>query len=382
MSLPKIRIEQIGMSLVEMMVALGLSTVLGTGIIQILTGSSQTYRFHEASSRIQENGRFAMETLASKIRMARFSGCPPGNTFVNVLNTPTDWWKNFATGALVGYDGTQDFPVVAPSTSGKFTSASGDRVPGTDAIIALGSTNGFFITASSSAVSPPNFALNTRTRPVGTQLAGGSIVMVCDALRTSLFQVTKVQSGPPITAEHDSGISLFLPGNCTQHLFPSAAPPAGCTQGGTQDKYDNTTTMVDYVPTAFYIGINSSGSRSLYQFQLSVTSGSPGTASVSSQELLEGVENMQILYGEDTTGDGTIDRYTDASTPPIWANVLSVRIYLLLASLSGENLLEKPQTYFFPNDTGDGQKMGRTVTASDRRFYQVVTTTIGTRNRI
>ncbi|CAK0772508.1 type IV pilus assembly protein PilW [Gammaproteobacteria bacterium] len=380
MHLPKIKRAQVGMSLVEMMIALGLSVVLGTGIIQILTGSNQTYRFHEASSRIQENGRFAIETLASKIRMARFSGCPPGNTFVNVLNTPTDWWKNFATGALIGYDGTQGFPVVSPSTSGKFTNAGGDRVPNTDAIIALGSANGFFVTASSPAASPPSLALNTRIRPVGTRLAGGSLVMVCDSMRTTLFQVTRVQS--PASAEHDVGLSLFLPGNCTQHLFPSAAPPSGCTQGGTPDSYGTTATMVDYVPTAFYIGVNSSGSRSLYQFQLSVTFGSPSTANVSSQELLEGVENMQILYGEDTTGDGIIDRYTDASTPPVWANVLSVRIYLLLASLSGENLLEQSQTYFFPNDTGDAQKMGRTVTASDRRFYQVVTTTVGTRNRI
>ena len=66
--------------------------------------------------------------------------------------------------------------------------------------------------------------------------------------------------------------------------------------------------MVDFVPSAFYVGVSNSGnSRSLYRLQLQVTNA--GVASMETQELIEGVEDMQIHYGEDTTSDRVIDLY-------------------------------------------------------------------------
>jgi type IV pilus assembly protein PilW len=99
------------------------------------------------------------------------------------------------------------------------------------------------------------------------------------------------------------------------------------------------------------------------------------------QEMVEGVEDMQIYYGEDTTADGIADVYRDATSVTNWANVITVRINLLLASLQ-TNLASQPQTYMFPNDTGDSDKYARKVTAADRRLYLTVSVTIGIRNRL
>ena len=62
--------------MVEILVALLLSLILTTGIIQLFIGSKQTYRFHDALSRLQENGRFAIESMAADIRMAGYPNNP------------------------------------------------------------------------------------------------------------------------------------------------------------------------------------------------------------------------------------------------------------------------------------------------------------------
>ena len=90
------------------------------------------------------------------------------------------------------------------------------------------------------------------------------------------------------------------------------------------------------------------------------------------EELVEGVEDMQILYGLDSDGDQFPNQYFDADNVPDWGDVVAIRIMLLLRSLD-DFVTEDPQTYAFN---------GAQVTPNDRRIRQVFTTTIALRNRI
>jgi len=76
-------LRQTGISLVEIMIALVLSLFLSAGVIEIYLASKQSYRTQEGYSRLQENGRYAIDTLTHFIRLA---GYKPLNG--NVL--PTD----------------------------------------------------------------------------------------------------------------------------------------------------------------------------------------------------------------------------------------------------------------------------------------------------
>lgn len=67
--------HQQGMTLIEIMIALLIGAFLLGGVLQIFINSKQTYRMQEGLSRMQENGRFAMEFLSRDIRMAGFWGC-------------------------------------------------------------------------------------------------------------------------------------------------------------------------------------------------------------------------------------------------------------------------------------------------------------------
>lgn len=61
-----------GFSLVELMIALVLGLVLLGGVIQVFLSSRQTYSANEAMSRMQENGRFALEFMARSARLAGY----------------------------------------------------------------------------------------------------------------------------------------------------------------------------------------------------------------------------------------------------------------------------------------------------------------------
>ncbi|MGH8539721.1 MAG: PilW family protein [Stenotrophobium sp.] len=51
------------------------------------------------------------------------------------------------------------------------------------------------------------------------------------------------------------------------------------------------------------------------------------------QPLVSGIENMQILYGEDTDSNGYANRYVRADEVSNWANVVSVRIAVLASTV-------------------------------------------------
>jgi len=72
-------IWQGGLTLIEIMVALLIGAFLLAGVIQIFIANKQTYRVQENLSRIQENGRFAVDYLSRYIRMAGYVTKTPLN---------------------------------------------------------------------------------------------------------------------------------------------------------------------------------------------------------------------------------------------------------------------------------------------------------------
>lgn len=93
------------------------------------------------------------------------------------------------------------------------------------------------------------------------------------------------------------------------------------------------------------------------------------------EEIIQGIENMQILYGEDTTNDGDVDFYRTANSVANWNDVLSVRISLLVRTPD-----EIAQGDL---DTTDYTLNGTVVDPpDDRRQRRVFTTTIGVRNKL
>lgn len=93
------------------------------------------------------------------------------------------------------------------------------------------------------------------------------------------------------------------------------------------------------------------------------------------QELIEGIQDMQIIYGEDTDADGTPNYYVSADQVVNMEQVVTVRISLLAVTLD-DNLSLNPVAYTFPPNNPTP------TTPSDRKIRRVFNTTIALRNRL
>lgn len=133
--------------------------------------------------------------------------------------------------------------------------------------------------------------------------------------------------------------------------------------------------MMRVFSNAYFIAdsVANPGTRSLYAMALEGTNGTS-----TKRELLNNVEDMQISYGVDGDGNGTADSYVTASGVANWANVISVKIALLVRS-AGANVSTGSQPYTFMTTAGSTAES--TVTPSDRILRRVFSETAVARNR-
>lgn len=71
--------RQHGLSLIEVMVALVISTILILGVTDLFNSSLMSGRSNSELARIQENGRLAMEVIGADARLAGLQTCTTNN---------------------------------------------------------------------------------------------------------------------------------------------------------------------------------------------------------------------------------------------------------------------------------------------------------------
>lgn len=353
-----------GLSLVELMIALALGLLLMLAVGTILLAGKQSYRTNDALAEIQETGRFAMEFLRRGVRGAGGSPCGPTETIVNVLNgASSNDPMDFEGAAIMGYE---DVSTISDLPGGGPFFTLRAPLDGTDAVLAISAEDalGFSVTGHN-----PTSAQFKLSRPSEIEkpeadrsqhdLVDGDILMVCDFDHTAIFQVTNANQSN-LTIVHNTGVSGVTPGNCTKGL----GSPLDCDNAnGTPYTFGDRSQITRMVSRLFYIAENPRGVPSLYR------AGFDGQ-----EELVQGVQDMQMVYGRDTDGDGSVDRYDPANvlTGADWEDVVSVRISILVYS-EERNVLDQDQTIVFN---------GSEVTPPDRRLGRVFTSTVALRNRL
>lgn len=76
--------KQKGLSIIELMVTILLSTILLLGVMQLFSNVSQTDRANTALGRVQESGRLALELIGKDARRAGYQGCVAADTETTV----------------------------------------------------------------------------------------------------------------------------------------------------------------------------------------------------------------------------------------------------------------------------------------------------------
>lgn len=337
--------RQAGVSLIEFMIAGLIGLILTLGLFQIFISNRQAFDTTMASANVQETGRIAADVMTRSIRNADYWGCVDlANVFNNLNVTASNDVLGFGAG-IAGTDNNSD--------------SSDSVIDGTDTITLRGTRGSLGIQIDNPM--PNSSAILDVNSTSG--LAEEDIIVLSNCTGGDIFQISKITGSEKI--QHNTGGSIS-PGNSK-----NSGPCAGGGGGSNclSQLYDvGASVMIPYSET-YFIGTGVGGEPALFMSAGNMT-GTVGT--LQTIELVAGVENMQILYGEDTTANGIANEYNIASAVSDMQDVVSIRISLLVRSTSG-NVLDSPQTLSFNGAAVDG---------SDLRLRRVYTMTSTVRNRM
>ena len=367
---PLHRIMQ-GVTLIEMMISLTIGLIIIAGIGYIFLGSRQGFRSQDALSRMQEGARTAFEIMDKDIRMAGFTGCPPNPAAsgdINILSSANEWDKNLIGQPLIGYDKTSGAWSAFPAG---VTGVVGNVLRG-DALTVLRADNSQEFIASSHDTGTSQITLTA-----SHDINQGAILIAAkaDCSRTVVFQ----KSNTCTITSGSCGDAIVQHGSSSATATYALGSPAGAI-----DSFDAGSRIYRLSAVTYYIRANTDGEPALYRQALGTTTGSPSNTA---EELIEGVQDMQLLYGIDTNADRAVDSYVTAdtlTTSANWLTVLGIRVSLLMVSRQDEQgITTEPQQYSLDmNGDGDVDDTGETVTPSDRLLRKAFTTTIAVKNRL
>jgi type IV pilus assembly protein PilW len=301
--------------LVELMVALAIASLLLGALAVMFVNTSIARGELDRTSRQIESGRYAMQVMADDVRHAGYYGALntaptlPGS--VTALPDPcsstTTTIQNSLAIPLQGYtDGTGLSCVGGSAAAGYKANTAVLVVRRADTTVANATaTTGYFnIQVSGCAGDPARYVLNTDTSGVFTLHSNGA------------------PGCTPITSAPLAKITPYY----QRIYYVSTCSGTDCSASG-----------ADNIPTLKRIDIRPTGVAS------------------SPQPIVDGIENMQLDYGIDTSapGDGSPDVYTNttahsALTPSSlaeWQNIMAVRIYLLARNLDASSSFADTKTY-------------------------------------
>lgn len=310
--------RQRGLSLVEIMVAVAISMFLLGGVIQVFLGSKQSYTVNQGLSRLQENARFAFDRIAQDISAAGYTGCNESDGVDRsgqplIFNSLTDT-------ASIAYDFIN--PVTGENNTGPNAS---DKLHIRRAITATAVPFAAEMFDGTSDIQLDD------THPNYAALEQWQLMAVSDCHMTSIFMITNDPTISNGLIKHDANL-----------VSPVGQPNAGQSNLATlykgvdvNDLKNNYGSENSSQATSFRIATNQ------YDIQPS-QSGNGMSLYLNGTEMIEGVQDMQVLYGMNDDGLDGVDRYVEVDDAALAAagmnSVASIRISLTMNTVENINI--------------------------------------------
>ena len=346
MSFTKLKYET-GLTLVELMVALVLGLFLTGLVATIYLGSKQSYSMSTQIARSQEGTRFTTNFLKKDLRMAAYTECSRQTRVNSLLKTPMVdeagifGWEYDGTGAsntafnltYQDIDPSGDIAAARTSNTGaasKWVSSAGvlpatlhDLEPLTGSDILLVKREEQLNLEIVPITNATNRTFNTSSIIQG-QVDRGTIVKIgnCNLQDKFQNQVPSNNINARLRALENLTGGNYLPGNVDDTAFSWSAAWSASDR------------LYKEVTTIYYVGTGASGIPSLFRLVSDCGLSPDCRGRSAASEVVEGVESMQVLYGEDTdtTPDGVANIYRSADGVGDFNNVVSVKLGLLIRS--------------------------------------------------
>lgn len=298
-----------GFSLVELMVAMTISLLLLAGVIQIYIDSKRNYAIQESLSRLQESGRYAVGFMNQDIRLTGYFG---GNS------DPAE------------ISGSQ--PPIAPqrycTTDTRWARMLGQPVFGLNNTLNDGVSD-YSACINSNPANPNN----------GDYIQGDIIVLrhvipaaVITYEPNRLYLRTSFQEGKLFPGRDESSNTLSDAPAFTYSLAAHAY------YIGYQETRCNNNNIL--LPTLYRKALGNNGQPV-------------------QEELVRGIEDLELRYGIDSNNDGSVNRYLNADQVTLnayWPRVASARFWILVradcpvAGYNNQTTYRMGDITFTPND--------------------------------
>jgi type IV pilus assembly protein PilW len=401
--------KQNGLTLIELLIAMLLGTLMILGATSMFTANKRIYKEVDYQGRLAENARFAMEMIIRDLRMTGFIGCAIQQEVSNDLSVlagtapdPTQLLsfmvQTDATNETNSIEGSESGGAWQPSGSTD-ASAGGTAVIASDtsaanfgdpvAVTMLNTSDGFTVRfledtnanlCASMATTTDTLTVQAQTGATiaGNTFLGGGVYAVADCEATNIFQLNTDQpgTGDPLTFTlSHAATGTNTPGNVSGVLSKQylVADPTNCSASPVD--------IMIFRTRRYFVGQDQAGNPGLYRqiFDANPNNVVPSTYEVFAERLIDGIENMQILYGEDTSGNRVANAYLDANTVANWQNVVSVKLALLFATVDEDFTasFDTKADYQLLN----AAPFDPTPGANDRRRRKIVEATVSLRNR-
>ncbi|WP_434950848.1 PilW family protein [Shewanella sp. HL-SH4] len=289
---------QAGLSLVELMVAMLISLFLTAGLFSMFSMSSSNVTTTSQFNQLQENGRIALAIMERDISQLGFTGDITGTDFIVGTNT-----------------------IVSASA-----------VP--NDCVGAGVNNASF----------PNNQLSHFRRLWGYEAGVSGEVLACITpnAKTDVLQMKRLV-GPSVLPANINPTRYYAASTSTEiEIFNGNAVPPPLMNSR----------IWEYQHHVYYIE-NDGDIPILKRRTLSI-----GNGMNNDEQLVEGIENMRILYGFDNNGDDTADSYMPVQnvTSLMWDNaffqrLVSLRVYLLVRSSQEDRSYTNNVTYTLGDKT-------------------------------
>lgn len=309
-----------GLSLIELMIAMAIGLVLLLGLVQVMSASRAAYQLSSGVARTQENARFAMDSIQRDLRMAGHLGCVNDQARMQEgmegihLKFLADGANHVAAPLPLRFDlGIQGFEAVntAPGSPGialpatiepagnaslwvpslPVEIANLEPVANSDIVVIhyfastgvslQDSASGFNVTGSNGVTA------SILPASAGTHVTNDLVV---DA--TALFGIADCAQASVFAGKLSDAttgeVTFSTSGSINQSGF-----------GGVEAYQPSQAVLYRAESIVYYVGVGAGGGPSLYRASAN------GAGTYVREELVEGLESLQFIYGRDQSGVGT-----------------------------------------------------------------------------
>ena len=299
-----------GFSLVELMVGMLLGILLIGGAATIYLTSKRSYVEVEQVAALSENARFAEMMVTDSLRLVGLFGEVTANRVA--LDPNLNPVVGDCAGAAGAYDTANFIFAATANANGTALGCIDDAMPGTDVLVVK-------------HVIPRPYSDGPREGGDPNEPANGNgIIDFPNAL--------------------DPQKTYVMTNNVHGIVFDGGGQAPSITTGGDVPGG----VAWEYQFEVFYVRDNGDKPPQLSRKVLAWDGGAMG---VVTEDLVEGVENLHLLFGYDSSNDGEVDTYGDRiAVAGNWDRVESVEMFMLIRSAERDLQYTDVKTYRLGGD--------------------------------